>query len=271
MKPSAIARSGVTTPMPTVRCFQIRFSVSSVSYSSTHAGEALGEVGDEVEQAALPVLVHPRDRPRIVDRARPGIAASSPAGRGRRRPAGNRRRASARPTPPRSTSIRSSRSRNAYRNVVIAPTSSECAPSHSRWLRMRVISSNITRMYCARTRHVDAGELLDRQAVRVLVAHHRHVVEPVHVRQRLDVRPRLGQLLGRAVQEPDVRVGALDHLAVELEHEPQHAVRRRVLRAKIHRVIADLGHRTRLTRCPRSVCSRMTRGVISRGSIVTGW
>ena len=28
---SLAARSGVTTPMPTVRCFQIRFSVSSVS------------------------------------------------------------------------------------------------------------------------------------------------------------------------------------------------------------------------------------------------
>ena len=27
----ACARSGVTTPMPTVRCFQMRLSVSSVS------------------------------------------------------------------------------------------------------------------------------------------------------------------------------------------------------------------------------------------------
>ena len=31
VKPSACARSGVTTPMPTVRCFQMRLSVSSVS------------------------------------------------------------------------------------------------------------------------------------------------------------------------------------------------------------------------------------------------
>ncbi len=31
VKPSAIARSGATTPIPTVRCFQMRFSVSSVS------------------------------------------------------------------------------------------------------------------------------------------------------------------------------------------------------------------------------------------------
>ena len=33
----------------------------------------------------------------------------------------------------------------------MAPTSSACAPSHSRWFSIRVISSNITRMYWART------------------------------------------------------------------------------------------------------------------------
>ncbi|MNC85611.1 hypothetical protein D3C83_12210 [compost metagenome] len=38
VKPSASARSGETTPMPTVRCFQMRLSVSSVSYSSTYCG-----------------------------------------------------------------------------------------------------------------------------------------------------------------------------------------------------------------------------------------
>ena len=38
-KPSCMARSGVTTPMFTVRCFQMRLSVSSVSYSSTQAGK----------------------------------------------------------------------------------------------------------------------------------------------------------------------------------------------------------------------------------------
>ena len=39
VKPSCSARSGVTTPMLTVRCFQMRLSVSSVSYSSTQAGK----------------------------------------------------------------------------------------------------------------------------------------------------------------------------------------------------------------------------------------
>ena len=53
VKPRFSARSGVTTPMPTVRCFQMRLSVSSVSYSSTLPREALREVVDEVEQRAL--------------------------------------------------------------------------------------------------------------------------------------------------------------------------------------------------------------------------
>ncbi len=91
-------------------------------------------------------------------------------------------------------------------------------------------------------RHVDAEQLLDRQAVGVLVAHHRHVVEPVHVGQRLDEGLALGELFGRAVQQADVRVGALDHLAVELEHEAQHAVRGRVLRAEVQRVVLDVSH-----------------------------
>jgi hypothetical protein len=94
---------------------------------------------------------------------------------------------------------------------------------------------------CAR-RHVDAQQPLDRKAVRVLVAHHRHVVEPVHVRQRLDPRLLLGELLGRAMQQADMRVGALDHFAVELEHQAQHTMRRRMLRPKVHGVVANLRH-----------------------------
>ena len=52
----------------------------------------------------------------------------------------------------------------------------------------------------------------------------------------------LGQLLGGAVQQADVRIGALDHLAVQFQHQAQHAVRGGVLRAKIQGVIFNLGH-----------------------------
>ena len=51
----------------------------------------------------------------------------------------------------------------------------------------------------------------------------------------------LDQLLGAAVQEPDVRVDAIDDLAVELEHETQHAVGRRVLGSEVDRERADFG------------------------------
>ena len=91
-------------------------------------------------------------------------------------------------------------------------------------------------------RHFRSEQPLDRHAIGVLVAHHRHVVEPVHVRQRLDVRLVLRELFGGAVQEADVRIGALDDFAVELEHEAQHAVGRRMLRPKVHRVVANFSH-----------------------------
>ena len=87
----------------------------------------------------------------------------------------------------------------------------------------------------------DAEQALDRKHVGVLVAHHRDVVEPVHVADGLVEGLGLGELLGAPVQQADVRVGLLDDLAIELQHQAQHAVRRRMLRPEVHRVVADLG------------------------------
>ena len=67
----------------------------------------------------------------------------------------------------------------------------------------------------------------------MLLVHRRDVVEPVEIGQRLQIGLVLDQLLGAAMQQPDMRIDALDHLAVELEHEAQHAVRRRMLRPEI--------------------------------------
>src|SRR5688572_11851742 len=91
-------------------------------------------------------------------------------------------------------------------------------------------------------RHLHAEQSLDRQHISVLVAHHRHVIEPVHIGERLDERLVLGELLGGAMQKTDMRIGALDHFSIELEHEPQHAVGRRMLRPEVHRVVTDFGH-----------------------------
>jgi len=91
-------------------------------------------------------------------------------------------------------------------------------------------------------RDLDSEQPLDREAIRVLVAHHRHVIQPVHVRQRLQVGLVFGEFFRRPMQEPDVRIRALDDLSVELEHQPQHAVRSRVLGPEVHRVVANFSH-----------------------------
>ena len=88
-------------------------------------------------------------------------------------------------------------------------------------------------------RHLEPHQFLDGEHEAVLHAHRRAVIEPVEVGQRLGVGLVLDQLLGAAVEQADMRVDPLDDLAVQLHDQPQHAVRGRVLRAEIDRVIAD--------------------------------
>ena len=108
---------------------------------------------------------------------------------------------------------------------------------------MRVISSNITRMHWRlRIGTSTPQQPFDRHAVGMLVHHHGHVVQTIHVGHGLQEGPGLGKLFRTAMQQADVRVGALDDLAVELQHQTQHAVRGGMLRAKVQRVVTDLGH-----------------------------
>ena len=77
----------------------------------------------------------------------------------------------------------------------------------------------------------------------MLLVHRRDVVEPVEIRDRLQIGLVLDQLLGAAMQQADVRIDPLDDLAVELEHEAQHAVRGRMLRPEVDGEVAEvLGH-----------------------------
>src|SRR3974377_348335 len=77
----------------------------------------------------------------------------------------------------------------------------------------------------------------------MLLVHRRHVVEAVEIGQRLEIGLMLDQLLGAAVEQPDMRIEAFDDLAVELEHETQHAMSRWVLRPEINGEFAVLGGR----------------------------
>ena len=90
---------------------------------------------------------------------------------------------------------------------------------------------------CA-SRYLQPKQLFRRQAERMLLIHRRDIVEPVEIRNRLQISLLLDQLLGAAVQKPDMRIDALHHFAIELEHQAQHAVGRRMLRAEIDREIA---------------------------------
>jgi len=75
----------------------------------------------------------------------------------------------------------------------------------------------------------------------VFLVHRRDIVEPVEVGYRLHISLVLDQLLGAAVQQADMRVGALDHLAVQLDHKPEHAMRGRMLRPEVQGQVLDLG------------------------------
>ena len=67
----------------------------------------------------------------------------------------------------------------------------------------------------------------------MLLVHRRDVVEPVEVADGLQVGLVLDQLLGAAMQEADVGIDALHDLAVELQHQAQHAVGGRMLRPEV--------------------------------------
>ena len=90
--------------------------------------------------------------------------------------------------------------------------------------------------------HRDAHELFDCHHVGVLVDHHRDVVKAIHVRQILNIGTGFGEFFGRAMQQADMRVRALNDFTVELKYQPQDTVRGGVLRSKVHRVVLDFRH-----------------------------
>ncbi len=87
--------------------------------------------------------------------------------------------------------------------------------------------------------HLDAEQRLGGQAEDELVRERRHVVHAGDVRRALQVREVLRGLLHPGVEVPDDRLRAQHRLAVELEHETQHAVSAGVLRPHVddHRLI----------------------------------
>ena len=72
----------------------------------------------------------------------------------------------------------------------------------------------------------------------------RRIIQTVEVTDRLHVGLVLDQFFRAPVQQADMRVGALHHLAVHFQDETEHTVRRRVLRTEVDVEVLDLafGH-----------------------------
>ncbi len=81
--------------------------------------------------------------------------------------------------------------------------------------------------------HLEVEQLLDREHDADVRRQRREVVHPVGVGDELQVGAVLGDLLHAAVQVAEVRHALTDALAVELQHQPQHAVGRRVRRPHV--------------------------------------
>ncbi len=88
-------------------------------------------------------------------------------------------------------------------------------------------------------RNVNADQPFHGQRERVFLVHRRDIVEPVEIRHGLQIGLVLDQLFGAAMQQADVRIDPLDHLAIELQNEAQNAVSRRMLRAEVDVEVAD--------------------------------
>ena len=93
-------------------------------------------------------------------------------------------------------------------------------------------------------RHFTAQQLFHRQREGMLLVHRRAIIKPVKIGDRLQVSLVFNQLFGAPVEQPDMRVETLDHLAVQLHNQAQHAVSRGMLGPEIEIVVFDLnfGH-----------------------------
>ena len=96
----------------------------------------------------------------------------------------------------------------------------------------------------AALRHFDTEQLLGGEREGMLLVHRRAIVEPVEIGHGLQIGLLLDQLLGAAMKQADMRIDAVDHFTVQLQHEAQNAVRGRMLRTEVDVEIADggLGH-----------------------------
>jgi hypothetical protein len=103
----------------------------------------------------------------------------------------------------------------------------------TRWLAMRFISADDHAEVVRLFRQVHPHELLDRQRPAEIHVHAGQIIHPVGVRNPLPGREVFADFFGAAMQVADVRRDFGDHFAVGPQHQAEHAVGARVLRAHV--------------------------------------
>ncbi len=88
-------------------------------------------------------------------------------------------------------------------------------------------------------RNLQPQQLFDRQRIRHVVGHRREVVDAIRQRHHLLIELRLARLLDAGMQIANIRRQRNHRLAIDLQHQPQHAMGRRMLRTHVddHRVV----------------------------------
>jgi hypothetical protein len=85
---------------------------------------------------------------------------------------------------------------------------------------------------------LEAQQFLRRETEGMLLIHRRDIIQPVEIRQRLQVSLIFDELLGAAMQKPDVGIDTSHHFPVKFEHESEHTVSRRMHRSEIYREVS---------------------------------
>ncbi len=125
---------------------------------------------------------------------------------------------------------------------MVAPRSSALVPYQRRWLASPAELAHDHAQVLPAKGHLDAEQPLDRQREAEVVEERRQVVHPVRVRDALLVGVALEVLLEPGVEVADIGTALTHHLAVEIEHQAQHPVRRGMHRPHVqfHGAVPDL-------------------------------
>ena len=224
--------------MPFVRSSQIRLCVSSSSYSSIFDVHDLAELEDLLVPARRNVQRQATDAHRVVGQTRAAelleqIENQLPLAEG----------------------VQEHRHRADVHRVGANPQAMAGDP-----LQLAQNRAHVARA----ARHLERHQLLDRLAVADVAGRRGDVVHPVG--QQDDLRPVavFAELLDPPVQVADHDVGVDHLLAVEPQHDPQHAVGARMLGAHVEHQLVGVEHRAVVNnRCRHYSISASSRACVN--------